>query len=155
MDPLADVTELAARIPFVMDEDEIREATGALINLSDDARHYGNPKWLNAATCPRQVTNLVLKAAARHMKNYEGYTLSAAGDERVGFTDRGVQSGSAHFTPDEIDRLSELGGFRRTGIYSVNTFAYGQTYTKPSNAGMVPDSGSNEPIQFYNDGTPW
>lgn len=154
MDPLATTTELQARLPFTMDADELREAQGALADLSDDARHYGSPRWTDAATAPRQVINLVLKAATRHMKNYEGYTLSTAGDERVAFTNRGDEAGTAHFTAAEIDRLSELGGFRRTGFYSVGTFAYGQTI-KDTREGLVPDAGSNEPIQMFNDGTPW
>jgi hypothetical protein len=137
-----------------MDADELREATGALADLSDDARHYGSPKWVSVAVTPRQVINLVLKAAVRHMKNYEGYTLSQAGDERVAFTDRGEEAGTAHFTEQEIERLNEIGGHRRTGFYSVGTFAYGRA-VRDSREGLVPDAGSNEPIQFYSNGEPW
>ena len=153
---LATTDELAERLPFVMDPDELREAEGALIDLSDEARHYGSSRWISVETTPESVINLVLRAATRHMKNYEGYTNSRAGDESVSFTDRGVTAGSAHFTPDEQARLGELGGYRRTNFYSVNTFAYSNRGRTPTTDGFVPGAGSSEPIPYYRSAMePW
>lgn len=154
MEVLASIEELRARVPFVMDPDEEREAVGALEDLSDDARHYGSEKWQTPAVTPRQVSKLILKAAARHMKNPDGYTVSRAGDESVSWAERGEGAGSATFTTAEIQRLNELGGFRSNSFFTVNTFAYG-TKARPQNVGLVPDPGSNEPIQMFTDGEPW
>ena len=155
-DVLATTDELADRLPFTMDPDELREAEGALIDLSDEARHYGSSRWLTVETTPESVVNLVLRAATRHMKNYEGYTNSRAGDESVSFTDRGVSAGSAHFTPDEQARLGELGGYRRTNFYSVNTYAYNSGKGKQATDGFVPGAGSSEPIPYYRSAMePW
>lgn len=155
-DVLATADELADRLAFVMDPDELREAEGALIDLSDEARHYGSSRWISVATTPDSVINLILRAASRHMKNYEGYTVSRAGDESVSWGDKGVQAGSAHFTPEEVQRLSELGGYRRTGFYSVGVYAYNNGKAKVVTDGFVPDSQSSEPLPYFRDrAEPW
>ena len=154
-EPLATVAELAARLPFEMDVDENREAEGALIDLSDEARHYGSERWTTTANTPSSVKNLVLRAAARHMKNYDGFTQSRAGDESVSWADKGAEAGSAHFTEIEQTRLGELGGFRRSGFHSVGAYAWGDKPQSAAIDGLVPDSGSNEPIQMYSNSEPW
>ena len=152
---LATTEELAERLPFTMDPDELREAEGALIDLSDEARHYGSSRWIDIGTTPESVINLILRAATRHMKNYEGYTNSRAGDESVSWSDKGVSSGSAHFTPDEQARLGELGGYRRTSFYTVNMYAYSNRKAGTTD-GFVPTAGSSEPIPYYRSQTePW
>jgi hypothetical protein len=153
-DALATLDELAPRLPFVMDPDEEREAAGALEDLSDDARHYGSHKWTAPINTPRQVIRLILKAAARHMKNPDGYTVSRAGDESVSWGEKGDNAGSAFFTPDEIKRLNELGGFRSNQFFTVNTFAY-QSKAAPQNVGLVPSQGSSEPFQLFSTEEPW
>lgn len=154
---LATVTELAAKLPFVMSGDEEREAALALETLSDDARHYGNSGWLNPATCPREVKNLVLKAANRHMKNYEGFTRSNAGDEGVGWTERGEnpeERGSAVFAPSERERLRDLGGGRAVQFHSVDMFAFQTRPSTCSTAGYIPDD--RMPFPMFADPTePW
>lgn len=124
MTALATTEELALRLPFVMDTDEEREATGALDDLSDDARIYGRGTWGDTVACPDEVKNLVLRAAARHMKNYDGFTSSRAGDENVYWTDRGHEAGSAYFTEREIKKLKALAG-SRAGFHSVAASAWG------------------------------
>jgi hypothetical protein len=151
---LATTDQLAERLSFVMDPDEIREAQGALVDLSDEARHYGSDRWLDPATTPQSVINLVLRAAARHMKNYDGFTQSRAGDESVSWSDKGVESGSAHFTEGEQTRLSELGGYRRTGFHTVGMWGYTRKAVSP-NVGLVPDNASNEPVQMFTTNEPW
>ncbi|GGS24759.1 hypothetical protein GCM10010238_11130 [Streptomyces griseoviridis] len=63
----------------VLDEDEARIATSALDDASDLATTYGRD-WPEE-TAPRLVKTLVLKSAARCMRDPEGYTQSRAGDE--------------------------------------------------------------------------
>lgn len=164
---LAEVADLAERLPFVMSTDEEREATGALEDLSDEARHFGSDAWLDPDTCPREVKNLVLKAAGRHMKNYDGYTSSAAGDERVAWSDRGSnpdEDGSATFSPTERTRLSDLAGNRQPDFQSVGMFAYQRKRHHrryrdddclPDGEGYVPDSGGGVFPMFCDDESPW
>lgn len=140
--PLASVDDLVERVPFEMDEGELREATRALEELSDEARHYGSEKWSDPATTPRQVIRLVLKAAARHMKNYEGFLQSRAGDEYVTFSDRGEAMGDAMFTAEERKRLNEWGGNYRPGFHSVGTIAWQSKPAGYVEANRVPIAGS-------------
>jgi hypothetical protein len=125
MAALATPEELADRLPFVMDADEIREAVGALEDLSDDARFHGKTTWTDPATIPTEVKNLILRAASRHMKNYDGFTGSRAGDEDVNWTDRGENAGSAYFLPVEIKKLKALAGNRNSGFYTSSISAWG------------------------------
>ena len=162
MTALVSVEELSDRLPFEMDSDEEREATGALDDLSDDARYYGSESWETPETAPHQVKNLILKAAVRHMKNYEGYTQSRAGDETVGWTDRGHESGSAYFTESEQKRLAAYAN--RSTLHSVSVSSWG---TKTPPEGFVPvddavyDAAGNrisggKPFPLYtSDTSPW
>lgn len=153
-EPLADIEQLAERLPFVMDDDETREATGALEDLSDEARFYGKPQWINPTVTPQPVIRLILRAAQRHMKNYEGFTTSRAGDETAMWTDRGESSGSATFTADEKARIKEYGGNQRPGFYSVNTFAATRR-PRQHVAGLVPAQGGGMIPYFADDCEPW
>lgn len=156
MTALVTTEELADRLPFTMDADEVREAAGALEDLSDDARHYGKEVWSEPDKAPRQVKNLILRAAVRHMKNFDGYTQSRAGDEAVSWTDRGEDAGSAYFTEREIKMLRAMAGNVRSGFHSVGMVAYGSTRLRPRALdGLVRDEGSSEPIQMFNDESPW
>ena len=130
---LVDIADLIARLPFVMDEDEMREAEGALSDLSFDAQSIGSALWADPATTPQAVQNLIVRAAARHMKNYEGYTMSRAGDETVQWQDHDV-AGQATFTKDEKLMLKTMGG-RLPFIGGVGVYAYG---TSVRREGMVP-----------------
>jgi hypothetical protein len=151
---LVTIEDLIPELPFTMDVDDTREATGALEDLSDDARYYGKSTWTTPEETPRQVRRLVLKAAKRHMKNYEGYLLSRAGDETVQFTDRGEGMGSAEFTGTEIAQLREYGGSQRSGFHSVNMFTATRRPT-PSAVGLVPAQGGGYIRYFSDDTEPW
>jgi hypothetical protein len=160
--PLATIEELEAVLPFVMDDGERREATGALNDLSDEARHYGNPRWDGSddanptAKPPYSITNLVLKAARRHMKNYEGFISSRAGDEAVGWTDRKEDAGSATFTREERERIKIIGGNQRSGFHSVDMFSSHKPGTTPTMPGLVPAEGSSNPVHMFSSDTePW
>lgn len=158
MEPLVEVSELAARLPFTMSEEETREAEGAIIDLSDAVRYYGNPNWGTPAEAPYTIKNIILRAAARFMKNYEGYVTNRAGDESVSWSDRKSEPdamGSATFSPEEKKRIAEIGGSRRVGFHSVGMFGW-QRRLRPQQEGFVPDEASNEPIQMFSSDTePW
>ena len=139
MQALVTTTELAERLPFVMDDDELREAEGALEDLSDDARTYGKSIWTEPNNTPAQVKRLILRAAARHMKNYEGYTQSRAGDETVAWTDRGEDAGSATFTRKEIETLRAMSGNQGAGFHTVPVFAHSNQAHTPNVNDLVRD----------------
>ena len=144
---LASLDDLATRLPFVMDEDEEREALGVLEDLSDDARFYGKVQWATPETSPRQVRNIVLRAAVRHMKNYDGLVQSRAGDESLTWTDRGEDAGSAYFTTREIATLKQMAGNQGNGFHSIQATAWGNG---PRNEGvLIKDSA----IRMYVPGT--
>ena len=119
---LVTLDELSARLPFALDEDESREAEGALADLSFDAQSFGSANWTEPAVTPQAVKNLIVRAAARHMKNYEGYTVSRAGDETVQWAEQDV-AGQATFTDEEKRMLRQMGG-RGPFIGGVGVYAY-------------------------------
>lgn len=153
-DPLATTDQLAERLPFVMSPEELREAEGALIDLSDDARRLGNRNWLDAASAPEQVVNLVLRAAKRHMKNYEGYVQSRAGDETVVFSDRGESMGDASFTDGEARILREL--VRGPSGFTTVAMGFDFPVRQALTVGFVPAQGGGDPFPMFADGVePW
>ncbi|MFE2988626.1 hypothetical protein [Streptomyces sp. NPDC059262] len=111
--PYAQLDELRGRLDWELDEDELRIATGALDDASDLAATYGRD-WPEEST-PRLVRTLVLKSAARYMRNPNGYIQSRAGDETLAWSDIGRDAGTVYFTRDEIRLLEELAG-RKRGI---------------------------------------
>lgn len=154
--PLASVTQLAARLPFDMDEGERREAAGALADLSDEARYYGSDNWLTPTEAPYSVINMVLKAAVRHMKNPDGFIQSRAGDESVAWVGRGEESGGASFTSMERERLRELGGDRRPRLHSVGVYGWQTKETPATSAtGRVPVDGTSYTYPLYASEGPW
>lgn len=123
---LATVDDVQARLDWTLDTGERSVADGAITDLSDDARFYGSNSWISTAV-PRQVKNLVVRAAARFMRNPDGYITSRAGDETIAWTDRKEDAAVATFTKQEQDQLAELGGNTRAGITSVQLVAFGPT----------------------------
>jgi hypothetical protein len=152
METLVTPEELEAKVPFVMDDDEKREAALALDTLSDDARFYGKATWSDASKTPRQVINLIMRAASRHMKNYDGYVQSRAGDESLSWTDRGEDAGSAYFTKREIAVLREMAGNRRSGFHTVGLVAYGETRNHLRREDLVRDE-DGFPLPLYRPGS--
>ena len=149
MEPFATLEELQNRLDWTLDEGEERVAEAALEDASDLARAYGRTWWdetLSENTAPRLVRTLVLKACARYMKNYQGYTQSRAGDETVMWADAaGENLGQVYFTRDEIKMVEGLAG-KRTALISVPVIAW---RSKPLDNGTVPDgtaAGKNFPM---------
>lgn len=106
MEPFATLDELKARLDWDLEPEEERAAQAALEDLSEWARYYGR-NWTSTGA-PRLVRSIVLSAAARWLRNPDGYTQSRAGDETLAWTDRGESSGSATFTKTEIESLRRL-----------------------------------------------
>lgn len=140
MEPFATLDELQNRLDWTMDEGEERVAESALEDASDLARAYGRVWWdetLSMNTAPRLIRTLVLKACARYMKNYQGYTQSKAGDESVMWSDAaGADMGTVHFTKDEIKMIESLAG-RRTAVISAPIVAW--KISPVTDQGYVPD----------------
>jgi hypothetical protein len=157
---IATVSDLQARLDWTLEAGEQGVAQGALDDLSDDARYYGSQSW-DSETAPRQVRSLVLRAAARYMRNPDGYVQSRAGDETLVWTDKGDHNGLATFTAEEKKILSSLAGKNDSGLYSVEISAW-RTKPQPQGPGyvqVVPGSyGAAEPRPFpffESEGTFW
>jgi hypothetical protein len=150
MAPFATLNELKGRLEWTLDTAEERAATGALEDLSEWARYYGRNWEVNAS--PRLVKTLVLGAAARFMRNPDSYTLSRAGDESLGWTDRGAESGTATFTKNEIEALRML--VRPVAFGTAAMTAWGPMRTVAPD-GMVPVAGGGDKFPLFSDDTPW
>lgn len=167
---IATVEELQARLDWTLDSGEQGVAEAAIADLSDDARFYGHSKW-DATTAPRQVKSLVLRAAARYMRNPDGFVQSRAGDETLVWSDRGEEAATAAFTDKEQKMLAVMAG-RGNGLISVGITAWGPTtrrhprYINPSSkydrldVGYVPVdntafAGTPASVPFYGEEDPF
>jgi len=147
MEPIASLEELAERIEWEMDTHESRLAQGVLEDLSDQARDLGRGSW-TATSAPRSVKNIISRAAARYMRNPDGFVQSRAGDETVTWTDRGESSGSPVFTRHEQAAIRDSIG--HAGFGSFGTYVY--TNAKSNALGeFVPVNGGGKPFPFYAD----
>lgn len=135
------VDELQGRLDFVMDELERGVAAGALEDLSVDARAYGRPGW-TMITAPAEVKSLILRAAARFMRNYEGLSQSRAGDETLIWQDTDRQADTAEFSEDEKVRLRAYRG--GGGLTTAPVVAWSSRYA-PRDI-RVWDGGSTIPL---------
>ncbi|MGW3336205.1 hypothetical protein ACWDCL_01825 [Streptomyces sp. NPDC001009] len=149
----ASIDELKGRLDWELDEDELRIAAGALDDASDLAAAYGRD-WPED-TAPRLVRTLVLKSAARYLRNPNGYTQSRAGDETLMWSDIGRDAGTVYYTREEIRLLEELAG-RKRGISSAVVSAWGSK-ARPSAGGYVPvDYVGGDPFPMFGDeASPW
>ncbi|QJD50658.1 head-to-tail adaptor [Streptomyces phage Issmi] len=133
----ATLEELKARLDWTLDADEERIATSALEDASDLASFHAGRDWPDAASAPRLVRTLVLKACKRYMTNPSGYTQSRAGDETLGWNDtQGENAGTVYFTGEEQKLLQEIGG-RKPGLLSAQVSAWGSVRRDVA-AGLVP-----------------
>jgi hypothetical protein len=152
VEPFATLDELTGRLDWTLDADELRIAAGALEDASDLARGYGRD-W-DAATAPRLVRTLVLKACKRYMPNPNGYTQSRAGDETLGWNDAaGENAGTVYFTADEQKLLKGLAG-KAPGLVSAPITAWGPQ--RKAQVGLVPVQGGQKPFPLFADEVdPW
>lgn len=143
--PFASVADL--NLDFDLDDGQTRDAEQALEEASNLARYYG-ADWPDPAIAPYMVRTIVLRAVRAYMRNPDGFTQSRAGDETVGWPDRGISPiGRVEFTPDEIKMLQSLAGKDVSGVMSVQMFAWTNKPVDPDI--YVPVIGSTEkPFPF-------
>lgn len=151
MEPFATVEELQARLDWTLDAGEQSLAEGALEDLSYEAHEF-RAAWISAATAPPGVRNLVLKAAARFMRNPDGYTQSRAGDETLGWAEQ-RDPGSACFTEAERKRLAGLAG--NNGFGTVQVYAWGNTRNLREGYVSTGVAGEKPFPMFSSDSSPW
>ncbi|GGK13209.1 hypothetical protein GCM10010124_02210 [Pilimelia terevasa] len=143
MEPYATIKELTGRLDWTLDDDELRIAGTALVDASDLARGYGR-NW-PVATVPALVRTLVLRSAARYMRNPDGYVTSRAGDEALTWSDLGAEAGTPYFTRPEKALLARLAGNHR--LTSVPATAW-QTKARPDD-GTVPVAGGGKHFPMF------
>ena len=152
MSAYAEVDEVQARLEWTLDDGERAVAQGALDDLSDWARHYGR-HW-PVAKVPGLVKRLVIRAAARYMRNPDGYEQSRAGDETVIWNHAANTPGSAEFSDPEIAAIKAL--TRPAGFGSIQMTAWN---TDPAQVdrveGFVPSEGSESFPLFSSNTEPW
>ena len=122
----ADVTELAARLEWTLDDGELRVAEGALEALTFEAMEFGSSAWTEE-TCPPGVKSLILTAAARYVRNYNGYNESRAGDETLGWGAVDREPDTPEFTKSERERIARY-AHARPGFGTINIFTWGTRY---------------------------
>lgn len=118
----AQLSDVEARLEFDLEPAEQTLMESALEDLSIDAREYGR-NWADDAA-PLSVKRIVLAAAVRYARNFEGYQQSRAGDETVIWNEiRDGSAGSPTFTTEEIKRLGQLArGPRGFGTFQLEAW---------------------------------
>ena len=120
----ATVQELQARLEWTLSDAEVGVAEGALDDLTIAAREYGRYTWTELQH-PPAIKSMILTAAARFMRNYEGFSESRAGDETLGWKGGSVEPGTAEFTKTEIKRIKRLASAPAFG--TLTTYTWGTT----------------------------
>ena len=151
-DAYATVDEVQTRLEWTLDTGERAVAQGALDDLSDWARHYGRA-W-PVATVPTSVKRLVIRAAARYMRNPDGFEQSRAGDETVIFNHAAHTPGSAEFSDNEIKAIKATARLAPS-MGSIQMTAHATKLPARWDEGLVQDeTGAMFPF-FDSDTEPW
>ena len=143
--------ELKDRLDWDLDEQEERIATSALMDLEVEARDIGSITWTARPVTPEIVVRLILKAAMRYMANPNGYIVSRAGDEQLGWSERqssGAVLGPARFMEEEAARLAQLAYRPRNAFGSFGTFAWGSLNERDTPTIPVDYAGKRFPDVF-------
>ena len=117
----ADVTDLQSRLEWTLTSKEVSVAEEALEDLSLDAIEYGRSTWTDVKH-PPAVRSIILRAAVRYMRNYEGLGESRAGDETMGWQEMSTEPGTPEFTKGEIRRIKRLAQNPSAGAVDVYTW---------------------------------
>jgi hypothetical protein len=125
---LASVADVNNRLDFDLDDAEKVAVSSALEDLSEEARFYSSEgSWEDPDTAPNLVKTIIVKAVARWARNMNGYVVSRAGDEAVGWAAAEAEAGSPSFSVREVKLLKAIGAGRRStgafGTISVSAFA--------------------------------
>ena len=142
--------EVQARLGFDMDAPTTRLAQAAIAVGSDMIAEF---KAWTVENLPRSARRILLNAIVRYLRNPDGYNLSVAADERVGWQERDdIKPGELSFTEDEIKTLSRLSN-RQSGIRSIQVYAFDSADTALSDTVYVPVLGaSDKPFPWANAG---
>lgn len=147
---LATLDELQASIEWTLSEDETGLAAYALEHASELVKTYGLP-W-TPESVPPLVKHIVIAAAAKFLRNPDGYSQSRAGDETVAWSSEAA-SGGVTLTPDQIDLCERMAG--RSSLDTWEVTAWGPS-TYPRSRGYteyVPTQPGTTPFPFW--GEPW
>ncbi|PSL04130.1 hypothetical protein CLV30_106135 [Haloactinopolyspora alba] len=141
MDSLVTLEALEGKLDRILDEDEQRDAEGALEEASMLVRYYGAP-WPDPATAPAVARILVIRSVKRYLKNTDGYSQSRAGDETVAWEE-------AHPAPYLTDAEQKMAASAagRGGIQSAPISPWGELRSRRDE--YVPVVGSSEPFPFH------
>lgn len=148
MTALVTPERLISSLDWELSEAERQDAKETVEYLSELARAHGRAWEL---TCPPIVAGTILAAAKRYMRNADGYTVSRAGDETLGWDGIGDKAGAPYFTDRELKVIRMVAG--RTGLSSVPVLAWGSRNTLPE--GHVPDPDGGKPFPLRAAGDPW
>src|SRR5690606_24446649 len=123
VEPLVTLEELEAKLGQTLDDEEKRDAEGALEEASMLVRHYGAP-WPDPAKAPQVAKTLVIRSVKRYLKNPEGYTQSRAGDESVAWDGLGDRAMAPYLTKAERQMAASAAG--RGGVTSAPIQPWGE-----------------------------
>lgn len=166
LEPLAPLSELLKRLDWELDDAEREHAEAALETASNLVRAYGRSNWgtMEDGTyvpVPVTASTIAIAAARRYMVNSDGYTVSRAGDETVGWDELGDKAGSVYLTDEEKRLIRAL--VSPPSPVGVQTYTWGQTMRRRRRvselgvddiAGYVPVDGGR-PFPYYQGGGPW
>lgn len=126
MTAFAELTDVQKRLDFALDESEQEAVESALEDLSDEARFYAGQLWVNLQDVPNLAKTIVIKAVSRWARNMNGYVISRAGDETVGWPEASGEVGSASLSQREIKLLKAIGSGHKTvgGFGTISVVAY-------------------------------
>lgn len=144
------VDELQERLDWTLTDGERKVAQGALEDLSEWAMFYG--KAWPVETVPSMVVRLVLAAAGRFMRNFEGLDTSRAGDETVIFQKQVGTTATAEFSEKEIRAIRQIAHPNLATFHSLQMTAYGNSQAEGD--GLVPVV-NGEPFPYYSNSEPW
>jgi hypothetical protein len=143
----AELTDVQKRLDFALDEFEQNAVESALDDLSDEARFYAGQVWANLQEVPNLARVTVIKAVARWARNMNGYVISRAGDETVGWPEAAGEVGQATLSQREIKLLKAIGSGRTSvGAFgTISVVAYGKRVDADT---YIAIQGSNRAIPF-------
>ena len=144
MEPLVTLEELEAKLGQVLDDEEKRDAEGALEEASMLVRHYGAP-WPDPAKAPQVAKTLVIRSVKRYLKNPDGYTQSRAGDESVAWDGLGDRAMAPYLTKAERQMAASAAG--RGGVTSAPIQPWGELH-EPKDE-YIDVCGPGKPFPFY------
>lgn len=147
MTAFAAVADVQARLDFELDELQQTSIESALDDLSDEARYYAGQSWDDLNEVPNLARVTVIKAVARWARNMNGYILSRAGDEAVGWPKAEGEVGSASLSSREIKLLKSIGS-GRSAAGAFGTISVVARSARVAVDTFVAINGSNRPIPF-------